>query len=144
MANHDWHLHDGPLNVADFLASPPAEHEGGEVLFAGTVRNHHNNQSVSAIRYHAHRLLAEKQLHDIETKGSQQFDVYLRVAHAVGLLKIGEASVVVLARSAHRAEAFAAARWAIDTVKETVAIWKEEHYADGSVSFQDGAPIKSL
>lgn len=144
MNSQDRHLHDGPINVAGFLSSSPAEHEGGEVLFAGRVRNHHNNRAVNAIRYHAHQFLAERQLRDIEIMGSRQFGVDLRVAHAVGLLKIGEASVVVLARSAHRSEAFTAARWAIDTIKETVAIWKEEHYADGSIAFQDGTPIKSL
>lgn len=138
------HLHDGPLDVGGFLVTPPAGHEGGEVLFAGTVRNLHDDRAVSAIRYHAHRPLAEKQLRDIEIMGSEKFGVYLRVAHAVGFLEIGEASVVVLARSAHRSEAFTAARWAIDTIKTTVAIWKEEHYADGSIAFQDGVPIKSL
>lgn len=138
------HLHAGPIDVARFVVTPPAGHEGGEVLFAGRVRNRHNDRAVRAIHYHAHQPLAEKQLHDIETTGAQQFGVDLQVAHAVGFLTIGEASVVVFARSAHRSEAFAAARWAIDTIKKTVAIWKEEHFADGSVAFQDGIPIESL
>ena len=59
-------------------------------------------------------------------------------------MTVGDASVAVLARAKHRAEAFDAARWAIDTIKHSVAIWKDEHYADGRVHFQDGVPLEDL
>ncbi len=57
---------------------------------------------------------------------------------------MGDASVVVVARAPHRAEAFAACRWAIDTIKQAVPIWKEERYADGDSRFQEGTPLKSV
>ena len=140
----DPRLREGALDVAHFLAERPAPGDGGEVLFAGTVRNLHEGRAVTAIRYHAHPAMAEKQLRAIEAEGASRFGGTLRVAHATGLLQVGDASVVVLARGGHRAETFEAARWAIDTIKRAVPIWKEEHFADGSVVFQDGVPIESI
>lgn len=137
-------LQTGALDVAGFLASAPAPGDGGEVLFAGTVRDQHDGRRVTAIRYHAQAALAEARLREIEREGATRFGVTLRVAHAVGLLQVGEASVVVLARGGHRVETFAAARWAIDTIKRAVPVWKEEHFADGSVVFQDGVPIEGV
>jgi len=137
-------LREGALDVAHFLADAPSAGDGAEVLFSGTVRNLHEGRAVTAIRYHAHAALAEQRLREIETEGAAKFNVTLRVAHAVGLLHVGDSSVVVLARSGHRGETFEAARWAIDTIKCAVPVWKEEHYADGSVVFQDGVPIETI
>jgi molybdopterin synthase catalytic subunit len=57
------------------------------------------------------------------------------------MLQVGDASVVVVAWAGHRGQAFDACRWAIDTIKTSVPIWKEEHFADGEVRFQEGTPI---
>lgn len=137
-------LREGALDTADFLADAVAAGDGAEILFAGTVRNLHQGRAVVSIHYHAHPALAEQRLREIEREGEKKFGVRLRVAHATGLLQVGDASVVVLARGGHRAETFGAARWAIDTIKRAVPVWKEEHYADGSVVFQDGVPIESV
>lgn len=137
-------LHDGPLDPSTFLSTKPAASDGGQVLFVGTVRAHHDGRAVIAIRYHAHEILAERQLREIELEGAKKFGVRLQVAHAVGLLQVGDASVLVLACGGHRAQTFEGARWAIDTIKRCVPVWKEEHYADGQVAFQDGVPIEGV
>ncbi len=142
--NATKHLHLGALNLAEWLAQPMPPDCGGLALFAGTVREVHEGRVVTGIRYHAHAALAERRLAEIEAEGTQRYGAQLSVAHAVGELKVGDASVVIVARAPHRAEAFAACRWAIDTLKQTVPIWKEERYADGAARFLEGTPIKSV
>lgn len=137
-------LRQGPLNLAEWLSQPMPAHCGGLAVFAGTVRNVHDGRAVTGIKYHAHTALAEKRLAELEAEAAQRFGVECSVAHAVGELKVGEASVVIVVRSGHRAEAFAACRWAIDTLKQTVPIWKEERYAEGASRFLDGVPIKAI
>jgi len=138
------HLRQGALNPAEWLAQSMPQHCGGLALFAGVVRDVHEGRAVTGIRYHAHLALAERRLAEIEAEGEQRFGAQLSVAHAVGELKVGETSVVIVARAPHRAEAFEACRWAIDTLKQTVPIWKEERYADGAARFLEGTPIKTV
>ncbi|MDR3415370.1 MAG: molybdenum cofactor biosynthesis protein MoaE [Nevskia sp.] len=137
-------LRQGPLNLSEWVAAPMPPHCGGLAFFAGTVRNVHEGRAVSGIKYHAHVALAERRLAEIEAEAAARFGAEVSVAHAVGDLAVGDASVVVVARAGHRAEAFAACRWAIDTLKQTVPIWKEERYADGETRFQEGTPIKDI
>ena len=137
-------LRQGALNLTEWLAQPMPPHCGGLAVFAGTVRDIHEGRNVTGIRYHAHPALAERRLAEIEAEGAQRFGVEISVAHAVGELKVGDASVIIVVRSGHRAEAFAACRWAIDTLKQTVPIWKEERYADGAARFLEGTPIKTV
>ncbi|MDE2150332.1 MAG: molybdenum cofactor biosynthesis protein MoaE [Gammaproteobacteria bacterium] len=136
-------LHPGPL-PAHGPDEPVSPAHGGEVTFCGRVRAHHRGRAVSAIVYHAQRPLAEARLCAIETEAAERFGVVCRVAHAIGRLTVGEISVAVQIRGGHRAECFAACRWAIDTIKSSVPIWKEEHYADGSIEFQDGTPLREV
>jgi molybdopterin synthase catalytic subunit len=136
-------LHQGPLNPADFLAPPPADC-GGTAVFVGSVRNIHDGRGVTGIRYHAYAPLAEARLEQIEQEALRRFGCAVRLAHAVGELAVGQASVVVVAHSGHRAEAFEACRWAIDTIKQTVPIWKEERYDGGEARFLEGTPIREV
>lgn len=137
-------LRQGALKLAEWLAQPMPPHCGGLAVFAGTVRDVHEGRSVTGINYHAHTALAERRLAEIEAEAAQRFGVEVSVAHAVGELKVGEASVIIVVRAGHRAEAFAACRWAIDTLKQSVPIWKEERYADGAARFLEGTPIKNV
>jgi molybdopterin synthase catalytic subunit len=137
-------LRQGALNLAEWLAGPMPGHCGGLAVFAGTVRDVHEGRAVAGIKYHAHAALAERRLAEIETEGAKRFGVELDIGHAVGELKVGEASVVIVVRAGHRAEAFAACRWAIDTLKQTVPIWKEERYAEGPARFLEGIPIRTV
>lgn len=137
-------LREGALNLAEWLAQPAPADCGALAVFAGTVRNEHEGRAVSGMTYHAHRGLAEARLREIEEAAAKRFGVQIAVAHAVGNLSIGEISVIVVVRGGHRAEAFEACRWAIDTIKQAVPIWKEEHYLDGEARFLEGTPLKTV
>jgi molybdopterin synthase catalytic subunit len=129
-----WRLTDEPLSTADahaFVADPGA---GGTVVFTGTVRNHAEGRPVSGMVYEAFTERAEAQLAAIAREVADGWPEAraVWVEHRVGDLGIGEASVVVAVSAPHRDQAFAAARHGIDTLKVTAAIWKQEHWADGS------------
>lgn len=137
-------LRNGALNLVDWLtASQPADC-GALAVFAGTVRNEHLGRAVRGMRYHAHLALAEARLAEIEAEAARRFGVKAQLAHAVGDLAVGDLSVIVVVRGGHRAEAFEACRWAIDTIKQAVPIWKEEFYVDGAPRFLDGVPLQSV
>lgn len=133
-------LRQGSLNLAEWLAHPMPSYCGGLVVFAGTVRDIHEGRSVTGINYHAHTALAEKRLAEIEAEAAQRYNIHVSVAHAVGELKVGDASVVIVIRSGHRAEAFAACHWAINTL----TVWKEERYVNGPARFLEGTPIRNV
>jgi molybdopterin synthase catalytic subunit len=137
-------LRRGALNPAEWLARPMPPQCGGLAVFAGTVRNIHQGRAVCGIHYHAHAPLAERRLAEIEAEAVRRFGVEIDVAHAVGELQVGEVSVVIVVRAGHRAEAFEACRWAIDTLKQTVPIWKEERYTSGQSRFLEGTPIRNV
>ncbi|MBL6750864.1 MAG: molybdenum cofactor biosynthesis protein MoaE [Nevskia sp.] len=136
-------MRQGALNPAEFLGSTPPDC-GGTAAFVGTVRNEHDGRAVTGIRYHAYAPLAERRLEQVEQEAQRRFGVRVRVAHAFGELVVGDASVVVVAQAGHRAEAFDACRWAIDTIKQSVPIWKEERYAGGEARFLEGTPIREV
>lgn len=137
-------LRDGALVLADWLADPQPADCGALALFAGTVRDVHEGRAVSGMRYHAYPALAEARLAEIEAETERRFGVSARLAHAVGDLAVGDLSVVVVVRGGHRAEAFTACRWAIDTIKQAVPIWKEEFYIDGAPRFLEGTPLRAV
>jgi molybdopterin synthase catalytic subunit len=108
---------------------------GAVVLFTGTVRDHADGRpGVSMLEYEAYEEHVERRLAAIaaEARGRVPEVGRLVVLHRVGRLSVGEASVVVVASAPHRGEAFDAARFAIDTLKATVPIWKRETWADGA------------
>ncbi len=126
-------LTDVPLSVSDaydFAEDPQA---GAVVVFTGTVRATTDGRDVAGLSYESYAERAERQLDalaaEVFAKWPEAVAVWLE--HRVGELAIGEPAVVVAVSAGHRDEAFSAARWAIDTLKDTVAIWKQEHWADG-------------
>ncbi|MGH8461883.1 MAG: molybdenum cofactor biosynthesis protein MoaE [Stenotrophobium sp.] len=132
-------LTERPLDVEALLAQTQDPDCGALVVFGGTVRF---DDGVSAIDYTAYAPLAEKALAEVEREALRRFDIrHCRLLHRTGLLKLGELSVLVVVRAAHRGTAFDAARWAIDTLKQRVPVWKEEHYRDGRRTFVEGTPI---
>lgn len=137
-------LRDGALQLADWLTGPQPADCGGLAVFAGTVRNEHEGRAVGGMTYHGHRALAEARLAEVEAEAAKRYGVTVAVAHALGALAVGEISVIVIVRGGHRGECFTACRWAIDTIKQTVPIWKEEHYLDGEARFLEGVPIKTV
>jgi len=116
---------------------------GALVIFVGTVRDHNEGKPVEAVTYEAYRPLAEKALQELEREVLERFGVRrCRIQHRVGHLKLKEPSVAIVIRSAHRGEAFEAAKWAISELKRRVPIWKEEHYVGGGSSHLKGIQLK--
>jgi molybdopterin synthase catalytic subunit len=108
--------------------------EAGAILaFAGVVRNHSRGRRVLYLEYDAYRPMAESEMRRIGEEAARRWECCVALQHRVGRLEIGEASVLVVVSAAHRAAAFEACRYAIDTLKETVPIWKKEVWEGGEV-----------
>lgn len=121
-----------PVEVALSWAVQPGC--GALVSFVGTVRDHAERRpEVTAIDYEAYSEQVGPKLAEVARAARRQWPELGRLAllHRVGRLEVTEASVIVVASAPHRAQAFDAARYAIDTVKATVPIWKAEHWAGG-------------
>lgn len=125
-------LTDEPLNPDQAAQAVMTTADGAYVLFVGVVRDHARGRSVTGITYDVYKPLAEKQMARIVGQVGERFGVSCAILHRFGYLAVGEASVVVCVASPHRADAFGACRWAIDTLKTDVPIWKKEHAADGA------------
>ena len=108
---------------------------GAVVLFTGTVRNFADDRpSVTALEYEAYEEAVEPRLAEVAAGARRRWPSVGRIAllHRVGRLEVGEASVLVAVSAPHRDEAFAAARYCVDTVKQAVPIWEREEWAGGS------------
>jgi len=121
-----------PDAIADEVDDPGA---GGIVIFSGVVRNETGGRPVKFLEYEAHAPMAEVKMREIgETvRGRWPGVKRLAMLHRIGRLEIGEASVLIAVAAAHRGDAFEACRYAIDTLKHTVPVWKKEHFEDGEV-----------
>lgn len=120
-----------PIDLTILLGISPAD--GAACLFVGVVRNENQGRSVERLEYEAYEEMALPLMEEIAAETRRRFPVTgVRLVHRLGRLEIGEASVAVATTSPHRGEAFAACRFAIDTLKARVPIWKKEHYADGT------------
>lgn len=123
--------------VAARVEGPDA---GGVVSFIGRVRNHARGHSIEHLEYEAYPQMAEREMDKIVAAAAEKWPgTRVAIAHRVGRLAIGDAAVVVVAASAHRGEAFEACRFAIDTLKVTVPIWKREVATDGAYWVDDHA-----
>jgi molybdopterin synthase catalytic subunit len=119
-----------PIDLVALQATAPAD--GALCLFVGVVRNENGGRPVLRLEYEAYEEMALALMEEIAAEAGRRWPgTEVRIVHRLGPLAIGEASVAVAATSPHRAEAFAACRHAIDTLKATVPIWKKEFYADG-------------
>ncbi len=123
-----------PLSVDAALAAVRGDDAGGIVVFLGTVRDHSRGKRVQHLEYEAYPEMAEAKLREIAER-LERTHAPLRIAlhHRIGDLAVGEIAVIVVAAAPHRDAAFAAARAAIDELKQVVPIWKKEHTDDGAV-----------
>jgi molybdopterin synthase catalytic subunit/molybdopterin converting factor small subunit len=128
------------LDEAEVVARVARDDTGGVVTFVGTVRNHARGKSIKYLEYEAYPEMAEREMQKISDEASRRWPgTRVAIAHRVGHLEIGEAAVVVAAVAPHRGEAFEACRYAIDTLKVTVPIWKKEVATDGEYWVDDHA-----
>jgi molybdopterin synthase catalytic subunit len=126
------YLTDEPIEPRILVERVLRRSDGAYVLFEGIVRDHHEGKSVESIFYDAYRPMAEKEMERIVAGIESELpDVALAVVHRLGLLRVGESSIAIVAASPHRAEAFAACRSMIDRIKVTVPIWKKERGPSG-------------
>ena len=115
--------------------------DGAAVVFEGVVRNHSRGRRTLFLEYEAYEEMARKQMESLADESLAKFQIRdLALVHRLGRLEIGEISVLIVVASAHRAAAFEACRWLIDTLKRTVPIWKKEYFEDGAV-WADGEPF---
>jgi molybdopterin synthase catalytic subunit len=125
-------LSDRPLDTGAVLARVAGPGMGGIVVFVGAVRDAARGRAIRHLEYEAYPGMAEREMERIADEAAGRWPgARVAIAHRTGHLEIGEVAVVVAAAAPHRAEAFAACRFAIDTLKERVPIWKKEFAADG-------------
>jgi molybdopterin synthase catalytic subunit len=121
-----------PIDLVALQAVTPAD--GALCLFVGVVRDHNGGRPVLRLEYEAYEEMALPLMEKIAAEARDRWRITdVRIVHRLGRLEIGETSVAVAVASPHRREAFEACRYAIDTLKATVPIWKKEFYADGAV-----------
>jgi len=135
------------VSVAECLKRPE---DGSSVIFEGVVRNHSRGRRTMFLEYEAYEPMALKQMDALIAEALTKFQIRnAAIVHRLGRLEISETSVLIVVTSAHRAAAFDACRWLIDTLKKTVPIWKKEHFEDGAVwadgeSFPEVAPTSTV
>jgi molybdopterin synthase catalytic subunit len=124
---------DKPIDFATLTESVRTADGGAVVLFLGTVREMTDGRRTTALDYEAFGPMAETKLDELETEACRRWPLErIAIVHRVGRLELGEVSVAVAVSAPHRAEAFEAARYLIDTLKATVPIWKKENWHDGT------------
>lgn len=130
----DIRLTDDPLSIQDTRTWLDAPDSGGTSVFVGTVRNQTSGKEVVALEFEAYQPMAIREMEKIAEKAAEQWPV-LRIAihHRLGSLQIGDIPVIIAVSTAHRDTAFEACKYCIDTLKETVPIWKKEVFEDGEV-----------
>jgi len=130
-----------PIATAETVARIKQGADGAVVVFDGVVRNHTRDRRTLYLVYEAYEEMALKQMEELVGKALTDFKIRdATIIHRLGSLEIGETSVLIVAASEHRAAAFDACRWLIDTLKRTVPVWKKEYFEDGAV-WADGEPF---
>lgn len=123
---------DSPIDAEAVTRTVRRPEAGAVLTFAGTVRDENRGRTVRGIDYHGYRPMAEREVLRLEEELRSRWPAAeARVVHRLGPLEVGETSVFIAVASPHRDEGFAALRWAIDTLKERLPVWKKEIYPDG-------------
>jgi molybdopterin synthase catalytic subunit len=121
-----------PIDLNEVLRSVKSPEAGAIDIFIGTTRNHSNGKEVLSLVYEAYEPMALKFMEAIVAEAHRRWTINrIAIVHRVGKVEIGEASAIVAVSAVHRREAFEACRYAIDTLKEDVPIWKKEVFSDG-------------
>ena len=130
-----------PIDAPRLVASAKAGEDGAVVVFDGIVRNNSRGRQTLHLDYEAYEEMALRQMSELATQAVDRFGVrHITILHRLGRLAVGETSVLIVVASAHRAQAYEASRFLIDTLKKTVPIWKRETFVDGSI-WSDGEPF---
>jgi molybdopterin synthase catalytic subunit len=123
-----------PIQPREILLSLKAFEDGAAVIFDGFVRNNFKGQRTLYLEYEAYEPMAYAKLREVGAHMHTQFRIHrFAIVHRLGRLEVGDTSVFIAVSAPHRAAAFDACRYAIDTLKRTVPIWKKEFFVGGAV-----------
>ena len=128
-----------PINIQQITEAIQKPEDGAIVVFDGVVRNNSKDKAVRFLEYDAYEAMALKKFEEIGLRAKSEFKIRdIAIVHRLGHMEVGECSVIIAVASAHRGPAFDACRFAIDTIKKIVPIWKKEFYEDGEVWIEGG------
>lgn len=129
-----------PAAALEFVSDPGF---GGITMFVGRIRDLNHGRHVTGISYDLYRPLALARFAEIAEQAQRDIGPSLKlyIAHAMGRLAVGDIAVLIAAGTPHRDEAFRACRAAIEAVKHTTPIWKQEHFADGDSAWSEGCSL---
>ena len=131
----------GVIETQHVVSALKRGEDGAALVFEGIVRNQTRGRKTLYLEYEAYEEMALAQMEKLAIEALEKFQVRdVSIVHRLGRLEIGEGSVLIAVASPHRAAAFEACRWLIDTLKRTVPIWKKEFFEDGAV-WADGEPF---
>lgn len=134
MSNTSIKISTERLSLDECYAFVEDDSCGGITVFVGTVRNSTQNKEVSQLDFSTYKPMAIKEMQKIADQALEKFAIKkIAIHHAEGMLQIGDIPVIITVSAPHRGAAFDACEYAIDTLKETVPIWKKEHFSDGEV-----------
>jgi molybdopterin synthase catalytic subunit len=123
-----------PIDVAAVTAAVARPSAGATVTFVGTTRDHNDGRRVSRLEYEAYPEMALAEMRKIGETAQQRWPIEkVAIVHRIGVVPLGEASVVIAVSAGHRRDAFEACHFAIDRLKEVVPIWKKEYFEGGEV-----------
>ena len=123
-----------PIDPGRLIGHLRVPADGALVIFDGFVRNQSHNRSTLYLDYEAYESMALSKMREIAAELHEKYRIHrVAIVHRLGRLEIGETSVFIAVSAPHRAAAFDACRFAIDTLKRTVPIWKKEYFEDGAV-----------
>ncbi len=131
---HDIKIDNTTLNTSACEEAVASDAAGGTVIFVGTVRNQTKGKRVVKLDFEAYEPMAIKEMQKIADQVTKKWNaLHVAIHHRVGSLKVGEIPVIIAVSTPHRKAAFEACQFAIDSLKETVPIWKKEYFEDGEV-----------
>jgi len=129
-------LIDNPIDTQTVLAAVATPAAGAVVLFLGTTREFTAGRQTTSLDYEAYRPMAEETLASLAEEARRRWPIEkLCIVHRLGHVPLGETSVAVAVSTGHRAAAFEAGQWLIDSLKESVPIWKKETWVDGETEW---------
>jgi len=130
----DIQISSEPLNIQSCIDWVMSDQSGGIDMFIGTVRDTSKNKKVITLEFEAYEKMALLEMNKIARQALDTWPIHkILIHHRTGILKVGEIPVIIVASAAHRDAAFEACRFAIDTLKQTVPIWKKEVLEDGEI-----------
>ena len=132
-----------PLEASALLRGALRPDCGGTVLFLGTTRDRHEGKAVARLWYEAYEPMALEALAELEREAPRRFAIAsCAIAHRLGEVPVGEASVAVVVAAPHRVAAFDACRWVMDELKRSAPIWKKERFATGEEAWVEGSRLR--